>query len=92
MLTDVTDESQQEQNDGGDRSIIINESLIMLWDEPSVESLVNLYLFGFLKSVKSEFSIIFSDLEGLRQTRMRNAYSSEISQDYCYLKSDVEKR
>ena len=41
---------------------------------------------------KSYVTLLSSDLDGLRKTRMRNAYSSDVPPDYCYLKSDVEKR
>ena len=39
------------------------------------------------------FFVDFSDLEKLRKTSVRTAYSdSKFPPDYCYLKMDVEKR
>ena len=56
-------------------------SLIVVFD------IVKETCFGFI------FLLIFSsDLDGLRKTKMRNAYSSDIPPDFCYLKLDVEKR
>eukprot|EP00794_Sanderia_malayensis_P007174 gene7174-7980_t len=40
----------------------------------------------------SDYLLRLSDLDCLRKTRMRNAYSSEGYEDYCYLKLDVEER
>eukprot|EP00795_Rhopilema_esculentum_P000261 gene261-9909_t len=40
----------------------------------------------------SDYLLSSSDLDGLRKTKMRNAYSSDIPPDFCYLKLDVEKR
>lgn len=40
----------------------------------------------------SDYLLSVSDLDGLRKSFMRNAYSSDIAPNYCYLKSDIEKR
>ena len=54
----------------------------------------NIFFCRYFDAYSSILSFIhfFSDLDGLRKSFMRNAYSSDIAPNYCYLKSDIEKR